>query len=66
MVCIILDASPEVEAEAVCAGFKKRTVLMREDPVPSTQVNKRILEGELFAMKPWRFLVSDTWGACIE
>ena len=62
MVSIILAASPETKAEAIAAGFREATVLLRHNPVTSTEENKRKLESELFILRPAQFLVSDYWG----
>jgi hypothetical protein len=66
MVAIILAASPEAKARAMKAGFREETVLIRNDPVQSTEENKKLIERELFALRPYQFLVSDFWGMCNE
>lgn len=62
MTSIILAASKEVEAKALQNGFRKQEVLIKETACQSTAENKRKLESELFALRPYQFLVSDYWG----
>jgi hypothetical protein len=66
MVAIILAASSETKKLALAAGFREETVLIRHNPVLSTDENKRLIERELFAMRPYQFLVSDFWGMSNE
>lgn len=63
MVTIILESSEATKAAALKAGFREVTVLIKHDPISSTAENKSRLERECFEMRPYRFLVSDTWGA---
>jgi hypothetical protein len=66
MVAIILAASDKTKKLALAAGFLEETVLIRHDPVESTDEKKRMIERKLFAMRPYQFLVSGYWGACNE
>lgn len=66
MISIILSASDEVKKEAIAAGFKEATVLIRHDPIESCDENKQKLEREIKKMQPHQFLVSDFWGMTIE
>lgn len=63
MVCIILCACDEVKAKAKAAGFSQQTILIRNNPVQSTDANKQRYERELMQLGPYQFLVSDFWGA---
>lgn len=62
MISIILAASPEVEEKALAEGFRKETVLIRQEGGLSTPENKQQIESKLFKLRPFQFLVSDYWG----
>ena len=66
MVCIILCASRDAEERAVQAGFTEQTVLIRYDPVQSTDANKKALEREVANLRPFQYLVADYWGMEID
>lgn len=62
MVTIILECNDETKARALASGFREQTVLVKCDPIKTSDENKRRLEQECFTIRPYRFLVSDTWG----
>lgn len=64
MVSIILAANDETKAKAIAAGFRETTVLLRHDAVQSGDENRRKLEAEMKAMRPYQFLAADFWGMC--
>ena len=66
MVSIILLANEDAKAKAIAAGFREKTVLIRHDPVQSTEANKRKLEDEMLSMRPYQFLAADYWGMCVD
>lgn len=64
MVSIILASNEETKAMAIAAGFREETVLIRSSGLQSTEENRRKLEAEMRAMKPYQFLAADYWGMC--
>lgn len=63
MISIILSADGHTKQEALKLGFQEQTVLVRHEGGISSDENKRKIEGELFKLQPYQFLVSDFWGA---
>lgn len=66
MVAIILEASEATKQKALNAGFTEATVLLRFEAGLSTEENKRKIEREVRKMRPYHFLVSDTYGMVID
>lgn len=66
MISIILAWSPEARERAIAAGFRERTVLVRDEVVvPTTDKTKqeRITAQVLREIKPFQYLLSSWWGA---
>lgn len=64
MIMIALAYDDECKKELEAKGFREEKLMVRHEPIQSTEENKAKLEHEFFAMrrKTFQFLVSDYWG----
>lgn len=65
---IAFEWDKECEKELIEKGFKKREVYIKYDSKGPTDIDNEAGNAEFFAMKnkPFQFITTSWWGACVD